>query len=201
MNDRLSHRLGWRDALARLARQALLACALLPGPAWAVGGIYVSANAGFTGIRIEAASMVAADAATLWETLTDYDRLATFIPDMLASRVISAPGQPKVVEQRAEAGLFAFVMPDHVVLAMEERPLGLIRFRAVSGKVATMRGEWIITDGDPVKLTYRAHVIPLLPPPPLLTDHFVEAEVRQRFAAVVREAERRMLARPGKGRR
>lgn len=172
---------------------------LLAPPCLAVGSIHVSASTGFTGVRVEAASWVAADTTTLWETLTDYDRLSSFIPDMQTSRLVSAPGQPKLVEQRADAGLFAFVMPDHVVLAMvEERPQGLIRFRAVSGNVATMRGEWVITDeGFPIKLTYRAHVVPRLPPPPLVSDSFVESEVRLRFSAVVREAERRMRARSG----
>ncbi len=186
-----------RAWLARLPWLVPLLC--LPATARAVGGVHVSASTGFTGVKIEAASLVAADTTTLWETLTDYDRLATFIPDMQVSRLVSAPGQPKLVEQKADAGLFAFVMPDRVVLAMEERPQGLIRFRAVSGNVATMRGEWIISgSGNSVKLTYRAHVVPLLPPPPLVSDHFVENEVRQRFTAVVREAERRMLAKaPG----
>lgn len=171
----------------------LIFLAGLPASALALGEARVTADVGFTGVRIEATSQVAADAATLWETLTDYDRLASFIPDMVVSRLVSSPGQPKLVEQQADAGLFAFVMPDHVILAMEERPLGVIRFRAVSGKVATMRGEWVISgQGNPVRLTYRAHVVPLLPPPPLVSDRFVAAEVRTRFSAVVREAERRM---------
>lgn len=173
---------------------------VLATPCLAVGGIHVKANTGLTGVRIEAATWVAADTATLWETLTDYDRLASFVPDLRASRLVSAPGQPKLVEQRADAGLFAFVMPDHVVLAMEERPRGSIRFHAVAGNVAAMRGEWVIgDDGERVKLTYRAHVVPLLPPPPLLSDNLVEAEIRQRLGAVVREAERRMQMRTAAG--
>lgn len=184
---------GFSPARRRLLGLAVLAMAAQP--ARAVGDIWVASDVGFAGVRVEARSQVAADAATLWETLTDYDRLASFIPDLLVSRLVSAPGQVKLVEQRADAGLFAFVMPDHVVLAMEERPMGLIRFHAVSGKVAAMRGEWLIGGRDgPVSLTYRAHVVPLLPPPPLVSDRFVEAEVRQRFGAVVMEAERRMRA-------
>ncbi|MFZ5484268.1 MAG: SRPBCC family protein [Pseudomonadota bacterium] len=179
--------------LTRLCLASLLAA--LPLPVQALGEARVSADVGFTGIRIEASSQVAADAETLWQTLTDYNRLASFIPDMKVSRLVSPPGKPKLVEQRANAGLFAFVMPNHVVLAMEEKPLGVIRFRAVSGDVATMRGEWVVTgEQAPVRLTYRARVLPLLPPPPLVSDHFVEAEVRQRFEAVVKEAERRMRA-------
>lgn len=177
----------------------LLALVGLTPAAHAVGDIQVAADVGFTSVRIEATSQVAADVETLWQTLTDYDRLASFIPDMVVSRLVSPPGQPKLVEQRADAGLFAFVMPDHVILAMEERPLGVIRFRAVSGKVAAMTGEWSISGrANPVRLTYRAQVVPLLPPPPLVSGRFIEAEVRQRFSAVIREAERRMQAKPAR---
>lgn len=160
-------------------------------PAWA--GAQVKASVGLDGISIEASIVVRADARTLWSTLTDYDKLADFIPDMILSRVVSPPPtRPKLVEQKADAGLFAFVMPDHVVLAMDEYPLGLIRFRAVSGKVLSMSGEWRIQgQGNPVRLVYTARVFPLVPPPPLVTDFFIEDEVRRRFEAVAKEAERR----------
>lgn len=165
-------------------------------PAWA--GARVKASVGLDGISIEASIVVRADARTLWNTLTDYDKLAEFIPDMILSRVVSPPPtRPRLVEQKAEAGLFAFVMPDHVVLAMDEYPLGLIRFRAVSGKVISMSGEWRIQgQGNPVRLVYTARVFPLVPPPPLVTDFFIEDEVRRRFEAVAKEAERRGTQRP-----
>ena len=92
---------------------------LLAGAAGAAGA-KVTASTGFSGIRVEAVQKVNADAQTVWQTLTDYNRLAAFIPDMVSSRVVSPPGAPKKVEQIADAGLFAFVMPDHVVLLMEE---------------------------------------------------------------------------------
>jgi len=152
----------------------------------------VSAKTGLSGVKVEATQLLQTDARTLWETLTDYNRLATFIPDMISSRVISAPGAPKRVEQIADAGIFAFVMPDQVVLAMEETPNTTIRFRAVTGKLVSMSGEWrIVGDKAPVTLTYRAHIIPLSPIPPLGSGYFVEDEVRTRFEAVGREAERR----------
>lgn len=162
----------------------------------AAAGARVSASTGLTGVRVVAVQRVQADAETLWTTLTDYNRLATFVPDMLSSRLISPPGSPKQVEQIGDSGLFAFVLPDHVILLMEESPSHLIRFRAVSGKVLTMQGEWQISgDAAPVTLTYRAHIMPLAPLPPLVSDYFVEDEVKRRFEAVGREAERRMRLR------
>ena len=173
----------------------------LAGAAGAAGA-KVTASTGFSGIRVEAVQKVNADAQTGWQTLTDYNRLAAFIPDMVSSRVVSPPGAPKKVEQIADAGLFAFVMPDHVVLLMEEIPsTNLIRFRSVAGKVAAMSGEWRIQgDKAPVTLIYRAHIIPTTPVPPLVTSYFIEDEVKNRFEALGREAERRMrpVAAPGR---
>jgi len=156
-------------------------------PAW------VKADAGLTGIRISASMSVDADAEVVWETLTDYDRLTQFVPSMTVSRVVSKPGRPKRVEQRADSGMFSFVMPDHVVLAMEEVPPNQIRFKAVSGSVVAMSGEWrVLGKTRPVRLVYRSHVVPMVPPPPLVSDSFIEDEVRKRFEAVGNEAERRM---------
>lgn len=173
---------------------------LLAGAAGAAGA-KVTASTGFSGIRVEAVQKVNADAQTVWQTLTDYNRLAAFIPDMVSSRVVSPPGAPKKVEQIADAGLFAFVMPDHVVMLMEETPISHIRFRSVAGKVAAMSGEWRIQgDKAPVTLIYRAHIIPTTPVPPLVTSYFIEDEVKNRFEALGREAERRMrpVAVPGR---
>jgi hypothetical protein len=57
----------------------------------------VKASTGLSGVKVEASQVLQTDARTLWETITDYNRLASFIPDMISSRVISAPG-------RAQAG-------------------------------------------------------------------------------------------------
>ena len=176
-----------------MRRVLMTAVMLLCVSGAALAGARVKASTGLSGVKVEASQALQVDAATLWDTLTDYNRLATFIPDMVSSRVISAPGAPKRVEQIADAGMFAFVMPDHVVLAMEETPPSQIRFRAVSGKLVTMSGEWrIVGDAAPVTLVYRAHIVPLGPIPPLGSGFFVEDEVRSRFEAVGREAERRM---------
>ncbi len=174
--------------------RALLAaiCLLYAAASAATGQARVKASTGLTGVRVEATQVLQTDPRTLWDTITDYNRLATFIPDMVSSRVISAPGAPKRVEQIADAGMFAFIMPDQVVLALEETPYSVIRFRAISGKLVSMTGEWrIIGDKAPVTLAYRAHIVPMSPIPPLGSGYFVEDEVRARFEAVGREAERR----------
>lgn len=166
-------------------------------PALALARASVVTDIGLAGVRIQAVAQVDADTDVLWATLTDYNRLASFVPGMTLSRVVSAPqARPRLVEQKGEGGLLSLVLPDHVVLAMDERPPAWIGFRSVSGWVTSLRGEWRIEGSRrPVRLVYRAHVVPLLPPPPALTDVYVQEEIRLRLDAVVREAERRMAAR------
>lgn len=183
-----------RTSLFQRARRLLggLSLCLLASSVLA-GQARVKVDSGLRGVRVEASQVVYADASTVWNTITDYNRLAAFIPDMVSSRIVSTPGAPKRVEQIADAGLFAFIMPDRVVLAMEEQAGQSLRFRAVSGKVASMSGEWrIVGERAPVTLYYHAHVLPLTPLPPLVSDYFIESEVRTRFEAVGNEAERRM---------
>lgn len=169
---------------------------LLSGPACA-GPVHVETDIGFTGIRIQAAAVVDADARTMWNTLTDYNRLASFVPGMTLSRLVPAPNaRGKLLEQRGEGGLIALVVPDHILFALTEEPMKRIHFRSVGGSLTSVQGEWLILgERAPVRLGYRARVVPPLPPPPLLTDEYVRSEIRLRMEALVREAERRMTNR------
>ena len=171
----------------------LVVCWFAP-PAFAGSSVVSRIISG--GVTIHATAIVEADVQTLWATLTDYNALPKFVPGMTLSRVVSAPGaQPKLVEQKRDSGMLSLVLPDHVVLAMDEQPYGRIGFRSVSGWVAQMSGEWQLSGEGPVRLTYRNRIVPVLPPPPLVTERYVEDEVRLRMDALVREAERRMRTR------
>ncbi|MDD4881757.1 MAG: SRPBCC family protein [Gallionellaceae bacterium] len=154
----------------------------------------VATDIGMMGVSISAVTVINADARTVWDMLTDYNRLANFVPGMTLSRLVSSPNAPaKVVEQKGEGGLLSLVLPDHVILKLNEQPYSRIGFRSVSGWVMSMQGEWVITgENAPVTLRYRAHIVPALPPPPMLTDEYVQAEIRLRMNALAREAERRM---------
>jgi hypothetical protein len=172
---------------------------LLAMPCVAVGPAGVNASVSPSGVKVQAAIRVAASLPVLWETLTDYNHLQEFIPDMRVSRIISKPGQAKVVEQISDAGMFALVVPEHVILAMEETPTERIRFRAIGGAVSSLAGEWSMVGPASeqerfVLLYYRVHMVPLLPVPMTLPSTLVEREVRVRMEAVAAEAERRMRA-------
>lgn len=171
----------------------LWASCLCVSPALAATSVATRVVSG--GVNIQATATVDADPQTLWSTLTDYNALARFVPGMSSSRVVSAPGvRPKLVEQTRASGLLSLIIPDYVVLAMHEQPLGRIGFRSIAGWSIAMSGEWLITGGRPLRLSYRARIVPLLPPP-LVTDRYIEDEVRLRMDALACEAERRIRSR------
>lgn len=155
----------------------------------------VNADSDWGVVTIKADMLVPVDAKTAWQVLTDYNNLARFVPEMESSRVISKPGQPMRVEQQGKSGILSFLVPEHIVLQMDEKPVEQIRFRAIAGSVSSMRGEWrIVGTGSPVRVLYTARIIPLLPLPPLLGTSMIEYDVESKLSAVRHEMARRASA-------
>jgi hypothetical protein len=155
----------------------------------------VSADTTFGVITIDAEMLVPANAQTAWAVLTDYDNLASFVPEMKYSRITSAPGQPKRLEQRGKSGMLSFFTPEHIVFHLEETPPERIKFNRVAGDVRSMRGEWLIVgNGNPVRIFYRARIVPKVPLPPLLGATMIEVDVESKLAAIRREIARRAYA-------
>lgn len=158
-------------------------------------GLRVNADTTFGVITIDAEMLVPADAKTAWAVLTDYDNLSSFVPEMKSSRVTHAPGQPKRLEQRGKSGMLSFFTPEHIVFHLEETPPERIKFNKVAGDVRSMRGEWLIVGtGNPVKVFYRARIVPKVPLPPLLGATMIELDVESKLAAIRREIARRAFA-------
>jgi ribosome-associated toxin RatA of RatAB toxin-antitoxin module len=155
----------------------------------------VNADSDWGVVTIQADMLVPADAKTAWAVLTDYNNLARFVPEMESSRVISKPGQPLRIEQQGKSGILSFLVPEYIVLQIEEKPVEHIRFKAIAGSVSSMRGEWrIVGSGNPVRVIYTARIVPLLPLPPLLGTSMIENDVESKLSAVRREIARRAAA-------
>jgi len=140
---------------------------------------------------------VAVDAQTAWQVLTDYNRLAEFVPDMRMSRIISAPGEPLLLEQKGGAGFLLFKVSIEVVLQVDEIPPERLKFHAVSGNMKRMRGEWRISRADrAVRLSYEAELEPDFWVPPVIGAALMRRDIGKQIDGVVQE----MLKRHGTGR-
>ena len=187
MND-LSRRIG-----AVFSRSLALSLAVI-GLA-AVAQVSVEVVRQDKAFQVEAKLMVAVDQGVAWQVLTDYDKLASFVPGMRSSRIVSAAGEPLLLEQKGETGLFFFKVPIEVVSRVEEAPLNTIRFQSVSGNLANQRGEWALERHDhATRVTYRANITPGFPLPPLIGPAIVGRDVQVMVESVAREMLRRAQA-------
>ncbi len=142
--------------------------------------------------NVEANLLIAVDQRVAWEGLTDYNRLASFVPGMRSSRIVSAPGEPLLVEQKGESGFLWFRVPIEVVARVEEVPFGTVRFQSVGGNLTNKRAEWDLRRHDhATHVNYRANITPGFSPPPLIGSAIVGREVRIMFESVAREMLRR----------
>jgi hypothetical protein len=69
------------------------ACALARPPA----EISVEATSQDVGVQVTAHAVVHAPAELIWQTLTDYDHLAQFVPGLDSSRVVSRQGAQLII--------------------------------------------------------------------------------------------------------
>jgi carbon monoxide dehydrogenase subunit G len=148
--------------------------------------------------EVEATAEIEADMADAWKVLTDYDRLAEFIPGMKESRVVSRDGSNVVVDQRGEASLLFFTLPMHVRLAIEEYPYDRIVSSAISGNFKEMHGVYHLEAGDiGLRLHYEGKFTPDFGVPPLIGTMLVRSTVERQFSAMVREIEKTRRREPG----
>ncbi len=153
----------------------------------------VERSMAFGSITIRAFVDVPVEGRLAWSVLTDYDRLAEFVPDMHLSRRISKPGEPTRVHQRGEKTWLLIDTPFEVVLLMHETPYTRIYFRQLSGTLKDMYGEWrLLPLADGVRITYMARLEPGLLSLRVPGDGWlIEADIQRMLEAIGQEMLRR----------
>jgi ribosome-associated toxin RatA of RatAB toxin-antitoxin module len=141
--------------------------------------------------EINASAEIEVSVADAWKVLTDYDRLAEFIPGMLESRVVSRDGSNVVVDQRGETSLLFLTFPMRVRLAIEEQPYVRIASIAIAGNFKELTGVYLLQAKDAgMRLRYEGKFTPDFGFPPLLGTLIVRNTAEKRFSAMVYEIEK-----------
>ncbi len=142
--------------------------------------------------QVDAELLVAVGRRVAWQVLTDYNNLASFVPGIRSSRIVSAPGEPLLVEQKGESGFLFFRVPIEVVARVDEVPFGAVRFQSVGGNLTNKRAEWDLLRHDhATHVNYRANITPGFLLPPLIGPAIVGRDVRIMLESVAREMLRR----------
>ncbi|MGQ0579088.1 MAG: SRPBCC family protein [Betaproteobacteria bacterium] len=146
--------------------------------------------------KVDALAEFEADVSLAWEVLTDYDRLAEFIPGMHSSRVVSRSKRSVIVDQDGEARLLFFSFPIKVRLEVEEFPYERVVSRAIGGNFRELRGAYALeVRGRRLLLHYTGSLTPDFSVPPLIGTFLIRNTVEKRFGAMVDEIIRRQRLR------
>ena len=165
-----------------------------------------------SGRRFEADAVLdlASDPQTVWDTITDYSGLPSFMPGIHACRVldrqVQASGAERLrVEQHGEFRFMLFAQSMKVMLDIEHDPLRVSEAKASSFDLGLLKRRAIdVFEGryelGPVtgrrnaprmQLRYRAVIGLHLPPPPAVGNLAVQQNLSAQLRAVAAEVGRR----------
>jgi hypothetical protein len=124
--------------------------------------------------------------------LTDYEHLASFIPDMQLSRVISLSGEPLRVRQEGATQVFGYNFPINVTFEIDTDPPHKVQFHSVAGNVRDMEGHYQLdTLGDTTHLHYETRFHPDFWVPALIGPTVMHSEINRQFEGLEAEILRR----------
>ncbi len=180
-----SIRSGWRTVGAALAVFTLL-CASVA--AQVAAEVSVKTHKRGDAVEVDARATLHAPLELIWQTLTDYDHLAEFIPGINRSHLLEYRGTAAIVE------LF-FKSPIEVVVESLELAPYVIEVRVLKGNLKRFDGRYHIEVGarpqDGITLCWHGVIEPEMPLPPLIGEMVLRANVTGQFRGMVREIERR----------
>jgi ribosome-associated toxin RatA of RatAB toxin-antitoxin module len=157
--------------------------------------VCVTTHAEGRAVQVRAAATLHVAHALIWETLTDYSRLADFIPGMTLSRVVERRGDIAVVEQEGSVRFLAFAHPIKVIVESTEQPPSTIGVRILEGNLKQLTGRYHIealpSGQAGFLLRWEGVVEPRLPVPGIVGAAMMRANVAKQFAGMVKEIERR----------
>ena len=121
---------------------------------------------------------IAAPAAAVWSSLTNYDNLHKTLPKIIASRVVEKHGQEIVIDQTGRTGILIFERTVQFRLRVIEEYIRKIAFEQISGDFHIYHGEWrleTIPENEGTLLHYHAEIKPRFFAPPILVN-FVQRQ-------------------------
>ncbi|CAA7027056.1 unnamed protein product [Microthlaspi erraticum] len=148
--------------------------------------------------RIRGEIWVDSDSQSVWNVLTDYERLADFIPNLVCSGRIPCPHPGRIwLEQRGLQRALYWQIEARVVLDLHECPDSPngreLHFSMVDGDFKKFEGKWSVKSGTRsigTILSYEVNVIPRFNFPAIFLERIIRSDLPVNLRALARQAER-----------
>ncbi|XP_069153882.1 uncharacterized protein [Solanum lycopersicum] len=134
--------------------------------------------------KIKAEILVNADVDSVWNALTDYERLADFVPNLVSSRRIPCPRPGRIwLEQRGIQRSLYWHIEARVVLDLQEfiksDNVRELHFSMVDGDFKKFEGKWSVrvgTRSSTAILSYEVSVIPRFNFPAIFLERIIRLD-------------------------
>ncbi|KAJ8755613.1 hypothetical protein K2173_022208 [Erythroxylum novogranatense] len=148
--------------------------------------------------RIKGQILVYANLQSVWNSLTDYDRLADFIPNLVCSGRIPCPHSGRIwLEQRGFQRALYWHIEARVVLDLQEFSYSAshheLHFSMVDGDFKKFEGKWSLNSGrssGTTMLSYEVNVIPRFNFPVIFLERIIRSDLPVNLQALACRAER-----------
>ncbi|GFP90629.1 hypothetical protein PHJA_001207000 [Phtheirospermum japonicum] len=147
--------------------------------------------------RIKAEILVNADIDSVWDALTDYERLADFIPNLVRSGRIPCPHPGRIwLEQRGLQRALYWHIEARVVLDLQEFPKSEndreLHFSMVDGDFKKFEGKWSVKSrkgSSTTTLGYEVNVIPTFNFPAIFLERIIRSDLPVNLQALACRSE------------
>lgn len=174
---------------------ALLWLAASAGPAWPAPpdqDIVVHVKKDGMAVVVDVDCPVRAPQSIVWDVLTDYDNMSTFLSNLEFSGVQARAANVLEVRQKGKASRGPLSFRFDNVRRVELVPFSEVRSRLISGDLKASEFTTRIVDvGGVVHIVHSGRYTPKMWVPPLIGPALIEAETRKQFGEIRTEILRR----------
>jgi hypothetical protein len=157
------------------------------------GEIEVKATRNGDEMTLTATMVAPVNQRVAWEVLTDFNRMAGWVPNLQESRIVSGPDErPMRLAQKGEKRVGPFTFPFESLREIEMAPTQTIKAKGLSGNMRKLESMTrLSSEGEGTRLEYELVFIPNYWVPPLIGPALIRRESRLQFEAIIAEMVRR----------
>lgn len=142
--------------------------------------------------QIASSGTVVAAPAVVWRILTDYNRMAEFVPDLASARVVSRNGDKVVIEQVGAVHMLFVSHPIRLLVQAHEQAPDKIDVRLLEGDMRVYRCSWELVPAPAggTTVNYTATIAPKFYVPGFIGASIVRKDIGAMMAAVLARLDR-----------
>jgi ribosome-associated toxin RatA of RatAB toxin-antitoxin module len=169
------------------------------GAAWEDGRLEVTVmrmhQDGQSWFEVHASGFAPASLHRTWQVLTDYERLPQFVPNLLASKIVSRNGSDVTIAQKGYVRFLFIVQEVDLTVRVREQPFSALDISLVSGRMKQYASHWKVSaathnGAGGTRISYSGKLEPDFFVPPLLGAAILRRDVEGMLAAVIAEIAR-----------